>query len=196
MDRRSNRTKVLLENALIKLMVEKGFDKISINDLTVEADINRGTFYLHYKDKYDLLEQKENEVLKQFVEIKNNLATKYSKDVILPSNKENLLPIFICVYSYIKENADFIKVILGANGDLNFQMKLKNFIENCLVENVTINNKIPNITLKYISTIASSTQLGIIEKWLKTGMKETPQELAEFVSNVIYKLYSGVIKEN
>jgi AcrR family transcriptional regulator len=57
-DRRIVKTKRLLENALVKLMIEKGFDKISIKDLTEEADINRGTFYLHYKDKYDLLEQK------------------------------------------------------------------------------------------------------------------------------------------
>lgn len=69
MDRRSDKTKKLLENALIKLIIEKGFDRISIKDLTEEADINRGTFYIHYKDKYDLLELKEEEVLKEFKEI-------------------------------------------------------------------------------------------------------------------------------
>ena len=47
-------------------MEEKGFEAITVSDLTKKADINRGTFYLHYKDKYDLLEQSEEEI---FVEL-------------------------------------------------------------------------------------------------------------------------------
>lgn len=195
MDRRSAKTKKLLENALIKLMIEKGFDKISIKDLTEEADINRGTFYIHYKDKYDLLEQKEEEVLKEFKEIFNSIVKKYPNNIVLPSNKENLLPIFTYLYMYIRENAEFMKVILGSNGDLNFQMKLKNFIESRLAENISINNEFEKLPIKYISAIAVSAQLGIIQKWLKSGMQETPQELASFVSNVIYSIYSGVIKD-
>ena len=54
MDRRSAKTDKLLKNALIKLMNEKGFEKISVKDLTEEADVNRATFYLHDKDKDDL----------------------------------------------------------------------------------------------------------------------------------------------
>ena len=98
MDRRIAKTKILLENSLIKLMIEKGFDKISIKDLCEEADINRGTFYLHYKDKYDLLEQKEDEILKGFIKIVTNIVEEHPKDFILPANKEILLlflPTFI-----------------------------------------------------------------------------------------------------
>ena len=195
MDRRSVKTKKLLKNALIKLMIEKGFDKITIKDITEEADINRGTFYLHYKDKYDLLEQKEEKILKEINEITDNISKKYPKNFILPSKKESLLPIFTCVYIYIKDNADFMKVVLGPNGDLNFQMKLKNFIEGCLVQNIGIKHEIEKMPIKYIATIASSAQLGIIQKWLKNGMEETPQELASFVSDVVCSIYSGVIKD-
>ena len=195
MDRRIAKTKTLLENSLIKLMIEKGFDKISIKDLCKEGDINRGTFYLHYKDKYDLLEQKEDEILKGFIKIVNNIVEKHPKNFILPANKENLLPIFTNIYIYIKENADFMGVLLGTNGDLNFQMKIRNFIESCLVQNIAINHEIEKLPVKYIATIASSAQLGILQKWLKSGMEETPQELASFVSDVVGSIYSGVIKE-
>ena len=195
MDRRSTKTKRLLEDALIKLMIEKGFDKISIKDLTEEADINRGTFYIHYKDKYDLLEQKEDEVLNEFNEIVGNIAKKYANNFILPTNKENLVSIFTCIYGYIKENADFMKVILGPNGDLNFQMKFKNFIESWIIKNISIQYEIEKLPIKYVSAIASAAQLGIIDKWLKSGMKETPEELAAIMSEVVGSIYSGLVKD-
>jgi len=195
MDRRIAKTKILLENSLIRLMIEKGFDKISIKDLCEEADINRGTFYLHYKDKYDLLEQKEDEILKGFIKIVTNIVEKHPKNFILPANKEILLHIFTNIYIYAKENADFMRVLLGTNGDLNFQMKIRNFIESCLVQNIAIKHEIEKLPIKYIATIASSAQLGIIQKWLKSGMEETPQELASFVSDVVGSIYSGVIKD-
>lgn len=68
-DRRIRQTKEKLRNALAELMKEKGFESIRIHDLTERADINRGTFYLHYKDKYDLLEQNENEIIQDIVHI-------------------------------------------------------------------------------------------------------------------------------
>lgn len=58
-DRRIIRTKEAIRDALITLIEEKGFDAVSVINITSRADINRGTFYLHYRDKYDLLEQIE-----------------------------------------------------------------------------------------------------------------------------------------
>lgn len=52
-------TKRMIRDALTLLMEEKGFEGITVRDLAEKAAINRGTFYLHYKDKYDLLEQSD-----------------------------------------------------------------------------------------------------------------------------------------
>lgn len=192
MNRRRTKTKKVLESALIKLMVERGFEKISVKDLTEEADINRGTFYLHYKDKYDLLEQKEEEIIEEFGEIFDDIFKKYSNNIVVPTSKKSLIPFFTGIYMYVKENEEFMRVLLGSNGDLNFQMKLKNFIESRIMENIPIRNNNENIPLKYISAIAVSSQLGVIEKWLKGGMQESPEELAAFISNVIFSIYTGV----
>lgn len=54
-DRRTNRTRRLLRNALMAAILEKGYDAITIEDITERADLGRTTFYLHYKDKEDLL---------------------------------------------------------------------------------------------------------------------------------------------
>lgn len=67
-DRRTIRTKRMIRSALAELIDEKGFNNISVTDLTKRADINRGTFYLHYLDKYDLLEKIENEIIQEIEE--------------------------------------------------------------------------------------------------------------------------------
>lgn len=67
-DRRTIRTKKMIRSALAELIDEKGFNNISVTDLTQRADINRGTFYLHYVDKYDLLERIENEIIQEIEE--------------------------------------------------------------------------------------------------------------------------------
>src|ERR1700679_1190491 len=55
-DPRIRRTRVLLQESLGKLLETKGFDKISVQDITEAATVNRATFYDHYTDKFALLE--------------------------------------------------------------------------------------------------------------------------------------------
>ena len=66
-DRRVKKTKKILKQALARLLLEKDLKDITVKELTTIADVNRGTFYLHYKDVYDLYEQLENETLNEFI---------------------------------------------------------------------------------------------------------------------------------
>ena len=59
---RVRRTRKLLQQALIEGTVEKGFAALTVRDITERAMVNRSTFYRHYLDKYDLLEQHLNEI--------------------------------------------------------------------------------------------------------------------------------------
>jgi AcrR family transcriptional regulator len=55
-DRRVRRTRQLLRNALLALIREKGYDRITVQDILDRADVGRSTFYAHYRDKDDLLD--------------------------------------------------------------------------------------------------------------------------------------------
>ena len=57
---RQTPTKIDLRNALSQLLLQQNFESITIRELTEKAGINRGTFYLHYVDKYDMFEQMKN----------------------------------------------------------------------------------------------------------------------------------------
>ena len=68
-DKRIRRTKKLLRQALTRLMQQKDFQSITVTDVVREADINRGTFYAHYRDVYDLREKIEAEMIEDFREL-------------------------------------------------------------------------------------------------------------------------------
>ena len=78
-DRRTRKTKAQIKVALIELMAQKDITKISVKEIAERADINRGTFYLHYYDIYDVLEQIQNE----FIETINQILDECSPHAIL-----------------------------------------------------------------------------------------------------------------
>ena len=74
-DRRIRRTRALLRQGLIQLMDTKDIKDISVKELSDLADINRGTFYLHYNDIYDMLGKMEDELFTEFNEILDRTLT-------------------------------------------------------------------------------------------------------------------------
>ncbi len=196
LDKRIIKTRKLIQSALTQLMKEKGFDKITVKDITEKAFINRATFYLHYKDKYDLLEQSENSMLEEIELLKQGIRKTYHGNFIPIANPNNIIPFLTKLYEYISDNSEFMKVILGPNGDLSFQLKLKSSIENFILENAESNKNIndSNLPIKYLTVMASSCQLGVIQNWLEDGMKESPKELACIVSKFIFSVSEGAFK--
>ena len=68
-DQRTRLTKMLIRKAFTSLLSQKPIQSISIKELCAQAGINRGTFYAHYLDIYDLLEQMEQEMMADFQEV-------------------------------------------------------------------------------------------------------------------------------
>ena len=119
-DRRVRKTRRQLRECLISLLKEKKVQDITVRELTDMADLNRGTFYLHYKDVFDLLEKTEAELQDEF----NQLVLKHDAVDL----KQRPAVIFNEIYSLVYENADLIEILLGENGDLNFVNRLKKLI--------------------------------------------------------------------
>ena len=90
MDSRVRRTKKLLREGLAQLMQEKSIKKISVRELSDLVEINRGTFYLHYKDIFDLVKGIEDELFEEFEEIVNSHEALYSKNQVDGYFKENI----------------------------------------------------------------------------------------------------------
>ena len=179
-DRRVRKTRRQLRECLITLLKEKKVQDITVRELTDMADLNRGTFYLHYKDVFDLLEKTEAELQEDF----NQLVCKHDAVDL----KQRPSVIFNEIYSLVYDNADLIEILLGENGDLNFLNRLKQLIrEKCLKDWMEVfRTGNPAIFDAYFSFIVSGC-VGLVQYWLKTGMKETPGQLAKLTEQVIRK---------
>ena len=102
-------TKRKLREGLLQLMERKPVNEISVKELTDLVDINRGTFYFHYQDIYDLLRQIEDDFFEQFdgmlgKERSSPSATGY--------------PYLHMVFSFLGDNRDFCRIMLGPHGDI------------------------------------------------------------------------------
>ena len=170
-DRRVRKTKKILRECLTQLLKEKKIQDITVRELTEMADLNRGTFYLHYKDVFDLLEQTEEELLTAFRQLLNRLNSK---------NTDNeLVPVFEEIFSMVKENGDLVEILLGENGDLNFLNRLKALIrEKCLEDWMEMFRKRNSSSFEACSAFIVAGAVGLVQHWLQSGMKQSPRELA------------------
>lgn len=191
MDRRVRKTKKLLKQGLISLMMEKDINDITINELVNLIDINRGTFYLHCRDLRDLLTQIQDEVMAEL----NRILEKYTADDM--QNQD--LPFFIDILKYIEENADLCTLLMRENGDATFLNKLKRTVEeNCFENLKSIYQHDNPYAYAVFASFSVSGSIGIIQLWLSTGHKEPVEVVAKTLSQLIEKgigyLYEPISK--
>lgn len=181
-DRRVRKTEAQLVKGLTKLMKVKSIKDITVRELADEVDINRSTFYLHYKDIYDMVEKIENNLTESFLLTLDEL----SKNRI---TKNTLLDFLEDTYNIIYSNLDICSVLLSSNGDIAFHKKIKDIIfqkirdiiKNLMPVNST-ENEIKVATCYFISGI-----IGVIEAWLQDVSMGTPKDMADISCKLIEK---------
>lgn len=189
-DERVTKTKKLIKTALSELIQEKGFDHVSITDLTQRANINRGTFYLHYQDKYDLLEKLENEVLDDInTNAENFIKSIKDIDFLGEDFSNEIKPFINKVFTYIKENYIIMKVILGPKSDMRFQNKIKKALNILLTEKGWDNyfdSQNTFVSKNYFISYLVSAHIGVIRQWIDSGMNESAENMAEMISKMFF----------
>ena len=169
---RQTATKQHIREALIRLLLEEKFETISVSKLCQRAGINRGTFYLHYLDKFDLIETLKEEIITQLR--KNFEETTNTRDLLITN------------LSYLQQNHDLIYAVSQSHY-LNFRETIREFMlsiltndqhklqtEHFLKENFPISEK-------YALEVFLSSIEGIISLWISSGTKETPEEMTNMI---------------
>jgi len=179
-DRRIVRTKLAIRDALVTLIKEKGFEALTVRDIARRANINRGTFYLHYKDKFDLLEQTETEILEEILHI-------FLRANLLPTGDANkpdhLLRLVTLLFEYVKENADLMDAFLGLQGNYSFLTRIRIMMEQNLELGTLSGLNVENFLVppEYLTSYVIYAHLGVLQSWLGNGCKEPPEEMARIL---------------
>lgn len=177
-NRQVTRTKDLIESAFINLLNRKSISKITVKQICMICNINRGTFYNHYRDIDDLMNQIENNLIKE-LELCVSKHFSYELD-------KNTLPMFQDILRFINKKHKIVRLLLKKGGNSLFVDKLIRLFKvettnQKRVLNIYSNSKNYNYFVEY--TIYGC--MGIISKWLKDGRKQTSSEIALLLENIV-----------
>jgi AcrR family transcriptional regulator len=187
-DLRVRRTQKMLQEALVDLITERGFDSITVGDIAERAMVNRATFYRHYQDKYNLVE-------KIFEGALHNMT----KDVGPPRlpqviDFDNPSPRWVGFFNHFAENAKLYEAMLGRRGDPWFAAKIRDYMAEVMLEREkermeSLGRTEPTsdgaLPVGVLVTFAASAVLGMITWWLENGRPYTSEQMARWLVNLL-----------
>ena len=177
-DRRVRKTKKQLRSALTTLLLEKDIGRITVRDVADLADVNRGTFYAHYNDVYDLLHQLEDDLLARLDEV----GSRHDARSFDGKNFTYLIDIFKLAGEY----SDIFYTLYCRSGDSEFPDKIFNRLKyQYLFEFLTIYAGGESDKLDYCASAIVSAMCTLAKVWIENGMRETPEELAQMGGDFI-----------
>ncbi|WP_411677564.1 TetR/AcrR family transcriptional regulator [Caproicibacter sp.] len=178
-DLRVQKTQEAIESALLSLIGEKGFDGVTVRSLCLRARINRSTFYAHYQDKYDLLDQITQKAIQKIVRIVN------PEEIVDGNGKINLSfyhTMVLSLFRAVEEDRTLYQNLLGVNGNYNFLKELKKTVkEKILAEWDAIRPRIKMLPIDetlYLEIIVSIF-VGAVLWWIDENFSLSSEVMAE-----------------
>ena len=176
MDRRVRRTRAQLRQALTALLGEKDLKDITVRELTELADVNRGTFYSHYQDVFDMARQVEQELFEDF----NRVLDAHPPDQL----RRDLYPVLRD--AFVQDNSALCMVMIQRQTQGEFARRLSQLIhERCLGEWQGIYPLGGAPEMNYCLEFVVSGTVGLVQAWLKGGLVQTPEEMAALAGRLI-----------
>lgn len=189
-DLRVQKTLLAIDQAMIVLLEKQSFESITIQDISNEAMINRGTFYSHYNDKYELIESYQESMMNDIEQLLYKNITGNSFQEVEDSHlKDTILQLF----QYLKENRSRVLVIANSLGSA----ELAKYFSQHMFDFYKIKSREFGVELDseiftdYLITYVTNAHIGILLKWLKEGCTESIEEMAMFIETFTIK---GVFK--
>lgn len=182
-DRRVTRTRRALQNSLIQLILEEGYDSVTIEEITDRADLGRTTFYLHFRDKEDLFMQAIDTIGEDFIDQHENLFS-------LINHPENTLEkiqlnlderILYHIFLHARENADLYRVMLRGEGGVKASQRITDIIKSETIKRLeripAINCKVP---IEIFAVFFAGTLTELVTWWLEEDQPYPIDEMVNF----------------
>lgn len=183
-DRRVRKSKRAIKQAFIQLLTENNLDRITIQQISDLADVNRGTFYLNYEDKYALLDEMENEQIEEikgYVDIrKMDLSTKTSGRFI----EEFANKVIKNVITHIEQNMEFYQVILNLERKSQIEEQLADIVRSNIKHLIGNKDNVFGIPENYYLSYVVGSMMSMIKYWVSDENRVSVEELVNYVSTI------------
>lgn len=175
-DRRILRSKQSIIKSFLELFSEKDFEQITINEIAERANVNRGTIYLHYSDKYDLLDKCIEDHINELI----SLCTKREIHIDNQGMVQDPKPIF----DYFHDHFPFFSAMFSNQRVFLFREQLLTFISVNLMAKMKKPDNQTDIDHELKAQFMASAFIGIVEWWIRHQMPHSTQFMAEQVRNL------------
>ena len=179
-DRRVQRTRQLLNEALIALILEKGYDNVTVQDIIDRANVGRSTFYAHFLDKDDLL-------FKGFERLLKALETQ-QRERPSRSAGSDIATLGLGLFQHVQQQYELHKALLGKRGSDFIHRQIQKHLATLLQESLKTslsqarNHPVPIEVLIYY---LSSTLLNLLMWWLDNDMPYSAERMNEIFLELI-----------
>jgi AcrR family transcriptional regulator len=170
---RLRRTQKLLRDALVELIDERGFDAITIGELTERAMVSRAAFYRNYQDKYDLVEQIFEEAMSALLAAVGDLG------------REHPAEIWVAFFEHIAQYERLYRALLGRKGSPWFVWKMRAALAGLVKERGQLphgsnasDRPVHTFSDTFVPDLVSALFVEAITWWLEQGRPYTPREIA------------------
>jgi AcrR family transcriptional regulator len=181
-ERRRRQTRQLLMQTTLQLVLEKGYAGVSIQDITDRADLGRGTFYIHFKDK-------EEVVWTAFQELFQGLEQEAHAqlDRRMPQVEYYGL---LNIFRHADRNRDLYRVMFGGQGSAMLTGRAQDFLANAFLNDIR-QAPAPEVNFDLPHEIEAQILAGVISRllywWLATPNKYSPEQMAAMTYEALYR---------
>ena len=194
---RLTRAKWLMHEAFLTLLEQKSFYTITVKDIISTAGVSRSVFYLHYEDKYALLDEMKRLLLDNFGLTRVDLQAggpqaliktgDYTPDGLLAKD-----------FEYIEKHHRLFKALMGPNGDGKFYLEFRDYIasyQKVIVRSWGVEDFYSPLAMRYMANIISGAYVGIFLDWLAADMQPPAATMGKLLAALIAQLDPKPIDE-
>jgi AcrR family transcriptional regulator len=192
-DRRVERTRAALKQALYELIEAKGYDQVTVEEITERANLGRATFYLHYRDKEDLLLEDLVNLVDQMVEETTGMPWLRWREAGVQSGPRRPPPMEL-VFQHVVENAGLYRIILHGQGMQTVGEKLRGIIIKAIKDVGLARSQDGSlgeefevqVPLDVIANYYAGSVMGLVTWWLENDTPYTPEQMAGYFQQLFF----------
>lgn len=178
-DLRVIKTKKALHRTLLTLLKSNTLESISVSTLCREANVNRGTFYLHYKDIGSLFDEHLVHLLK---DLEESYYEPYRHVSMLEPN--HLDPSTIRIFHHVKKYQAFYEVVFDKKSSLLYYYSLFEKIKDLMLEYSAENNS-GGRDVSLLIAYQANAIMGLLIQWYENGFSHSPEYMNEQLSGFL-----------
>lgn len=179
-DRRVQRTRQMLNTAMMELVMERGYDAVDVQTICERANLARATFYLHYRDKEQLLIECMEAIVAEFIERFREIPTEeWALADGAPVQQ---------VFEYAREQAALYRMIMSGEGGMKVSKRLHELIASntraVLETQIEERNLTPQLPMDFICNYFAGSLLSLVYWWLESDMPYPAEEMVRMFRQI------------